>query len=146
MSSPTLESSTSRTARLITGCWQAVLATLAKRSIAQIKWERHVRRGIDALMALDDRMLADIGLTRGAIEYAARYGRLPRRVTNEGSRHISPPAENPKERPTGGIPSVRAATQSPVRALLIAHGIFAACAIALRDFQAQSAKGQELCQ
>jgi uncharacterized protein YjiS (DUF1127 family) len=30
-------------------------------------------------MALDDRMLADIGLTRGDLAYGARYGRLPSR-------------------------------------------------------------------
>ena len=35
-----------------------------------------MRRGIEELMALDDRMLSDIGLTRGNVEHAARYGRL----------------------------------------------------------------------
>ena len=36
-----------------------------------------LRRSVEELMALDDRMLADIGLTRGNVEYAVRYGRLP---------------------------------------------------------------------
>jgi uncharacterized protein YjiS (DUF1127 family) len=35
------------------------------------------RVGVDELRALDDHFLADIGLTRGHIEYAARFGRLP---------------------------------------------------------------------
>jgi len=108
---------------LITGFWQAVLANLAKRWIDQIRWERQVRRGIDALMALDERMLHDIGLTRGAVEYAARYGRLPTRLSNQGCRQISPAAENPEEYPTGRMPFVRAEGHSAVRALLIAHGI-----------------------
>jgi hypothetical protein len=34
-------------------------------------------------------MLHDIGLTREAVEYAARYGRLPTRLSNQGCRHIS---------------------------------------------------------
>src|SRR5262245_14426264 len=143
MSSSTLEPGISRTARIITGFWQAILANLAKRWIAQIRWERQVRRGIDALMALDERMLHDIGLTHGAVEYAARYRRLPTRLSNQG---ISPAAENPEEYPTGPMPSVRAERPSAVRALLKTNGIFAACAIALRGSQAQSAEGQELCQ
>jgi hypothetical protein len=32
-----------------------------------------LRLGIDELMALDDRMLAGIGLVRGDVEHAARY-------------------------------------------------------------------------
>ena len=144
MNSSTLESSISRTARLITGFWQAVLANLGKQWIAQIRWEREIRRNIDALMALDERMLHDIGLTRGAVEYAARYGRLPTPLSNQGCRQISLAAENPEEYQTGRMPSVRAEGHTAVRALLIAHGIFAACAIALS--QAQSAEGQELCQ
>jgi hypothetical protein len=35
---------------------------------------------MNELMALDDRMLADIGLTRGSVEHAVRYGRLPSAV------------------------------------------------------------------
>ena len=144
MSSSILESSISRTADMITGLWQAALANLARRWIAQVRSEWEVRRGIDALMALDDRMLHDIGLTRGAVEYAARYGRLPAPLSNQGCRQISLAAENPEEYQTGRMPSVRAEGHTAVRALLIAHGIFAACAIALS--QAQSAEGQELCQ
>jgi uncharacterized protein YjiS (DUF1127 family) len=136
MSSSTFESSMSRGASLIAGYWQAALANLAKRWIDQIRSEWQTRRGIDALMALDERMLADIGLTRGAVEYAGRYGRLPTRVANE--RKISPAAENPQERPTDPIPSVGAERRSAVRVLLKAHGVFAACAIALTESRAQN--------
>jgi uncharacterized protein YjiS (DUF1127 family) len=138
MSSSTLESSIGRATSVITVLWQAALANLAERWIAQISSEWQVRRGIDALMALDDRMLADIGLTRGAVEYAARYGRLPRRVTNKGSRQISPAAENPEECPTDRMPSVKAGRH----ALLRAEGTFAACVIALRGPQPK-AEGKE---
>jgi uncharacterized protein YjiS (DUF1127 family) len=90
MSSTVLESSKSRAARVITEFSQAALASLAKRWIGQIRWERQVRRGIHALMALDDRMLADMGLTRGAVEYAARHGDLPTRVNNEAVGRSAP--------------------------------------------------------
>jgi uncharacterized protein YjiS (DUF1127 family) len=138
MSSSTLESSLGRAASVITGLWQAAAANLAKRWIAQISSEWQVRRGIDALMALDERMLADIGLTRGAVEYAARYGRLPTRATNEGCRQISPGVDNPEHCATGRRPSAKAGRHAASRALLMAEGTFAACAIALRGSQAQS--------
>jgi uncharacterized protein YjiS (DUF1127 family) len=48
-----------------------------ERVMAWIRNERRVRRGIRELSQLDDRMLADIGLTRGNVMDAARDGRLP---------------------------------------------------------------------
>ena len=53
----------------------ALLATFIKRSFAWLKARRDARRAMDELMALDDRALADIGLTRGDIPYAVRHGR-----------------------------------------------------------------------
>jgi uncharacterized protein YjiS (DUF1127 family) len=64
------------------GSWPATLVNSIERSVARIRSEHRIRRGVDELKACDDRMLADIGLTRGDIEYAARHGRLPRRVTD----------------------------------------------------------------
>ena len=73
-------SSVSRAPRaggMIPDLWRAALASLVKQWIAQIRWNFQIRRGVNALMALDDRMLADIGLTRGAVEYAVRHGHVP---------------------------------------------------------------------
>jgi len=55
--------------------WRAVLARSIKRRIAQIRENRRLRRDLDILLALDDRQLADIGLGRSELEYAARHGR-----------------------------------------------------------------------
>jgi uncharacterized protein YjiS (DUF1127 family) len=46
-----------------------------KRLTAWIRYERRIRRDINELMALDDRMLADIGLSREQVPHAARHGR-----------------------------------------------------------------------
>jgi uncharacterized protein YjiS (DUF1127 family) len=53
----------------------ALFASLIHRSIEWLKERRRTRRATDELMALDDRMLADIGLSRGEIGYAVRHGR-----------------------------------------------------------------------
>ena len=46
-----------------------------------IRWlasQRAMRRSAAELRAMDDRRLADIGLTRDMVEYLTRYGTLPR--------------------------------------------------------------------
>jgi uncharacterized protein YjiS (DUF1127 family) len=53
----------------------AFLASLIRRSIEWLKERHRMRRATDELMALDDRMLADIGLSRGEILRAVRHGR-----------------------------------------------------------------------
>jgi uncharacterized protein YjiS (DUF1127 family) len=56
-----------------------MLVSSVGRYIAWLNAKRKIRRGIEELTTHDDRMLADIGLSRGDVEYAARFGRLPRR-------------------------------------------------------------------
>jgi uncharacterized protein YjiS (DUF1127 family) len=60
---------------------QIARAQALRRLIAWFRKERRVRHGIDEMMALDDRLLDDIGLTRGSIEHAARYGTSARPIT-----------------------------------------------------------------
>ena len=48
-----------------------------RRLIAWIRAERRIRRGIAELSALDDNLLADIGVARGQIAHASRYGKPP---------------------------------------------------------------------
>jgi len=48
---------------------------LIRRSIAWLKSRRQIRRAVNELLALDDRMLADIGVSRGEIFNAVRHGR-----------------------------------------------------------------------
>jgi uncharacterized protein YjiS (DUF1127 family) len=47
---------------------------LAQAAAAVARWHR-LRREARRLMALDDRMLRDVGLSRGEIERAVRVGR-----------------------------------------------------------------------
>jgi hypothetical protein len=60
----------------------AVLLNWSKAWIERIRSERRIRRGMDELMGVDDRMLADVGLSRGNLAYAVRYGHLPGRGPN----------------------------------------------------------------
>ena len=53
----------------------AALARVMKQAIARIASRRRLRRHLDELRGLDDRMLRDIGLRRCDIEDAVRYGR-----------------------------------------------------------------------
>ncbi len=66
-----------------------MLAKSIKRRTEWMRVERRSRRGIDDLMALDDRMLADIGLTRGDVAHVARYGQLPMWASGsaDGNQH-----------------------------------------------------------
>ena len=49
-----------------------------KRLAGWIRNEREIGRAINTLMALDDHMLADIGLKRTQVKHAARHGRPSR--------------------------------------------------------------------
>lgn len=80
MINSTIETPELRTARKDAGFWQTVLMKFITRRMARIGRERRIRRDIDGLRALNDRMLADIGLSRCDVEYAVRHGRLPDRA------------------------------------------------------------------
>jgi uncharacterized protein YjiS (DUF1127 family) len=58
--------------------WKAALVNTVNRLVAWINSVRAIRSGIAELRAMDDRLLADIGLTREQVEYLSRYGRLPK--------------------------------------------------------------------
>src|SRR5215475_5415462 len=60
--------------------WVAILARLARRQIVQIRERRRMRRDAEALLAMDDRSLADIGLRRCEVEFATRDGRRTARA------------------------------------------------------------------
>jgi uncharacterized protein YjiS (DUF1127 family) len=55
------------------GSWTAVVSNLLEQLVCKLA----MRNGIAELRAMDDRYLADIGLTRQQVEYIARYGRWP---------------------------------------------------------------------
>jgi uncharacterized protein YjiS (DUF1127 family) len=54
--------------------WTTILMKSIKQAISRIGSERRINRKIGELMALDDRMLADIGISRSNIEYVVRHG------------------------------------------------------------------------
>jgi uncharacterized protein YjiS (DUF1127 family) len=72
------QSSTPSSAKPVTArSWLTVLQRLARQQIVRIMDRRRVRRDALALLAMDDRTLADIGLHRCEVEHAVRYGRRP---------------------------------------------------------------------
>jgi uncharacterized protein YjiS (DUF1127 family) len=66
--------------------WLRVLCVLSIRLARDLAAKRVLRSAIRELHQLDDRMLADIGITRGEIESAVRNG-LPTRLTHTGASH-----------------------------------------------------------
>ena len=66
--------------------WLRCLGLWALRLARDLAIKRLVRSAIRELHQLDDRTLADIGVTRGEIETAVRNG-LPTRVPNELRQH-----------------------------------------------------------
>lgn len=55
----------------------AQFAFAARRGTAWIRRWWRVRRNVEMLTALDDRLLADIGIARDQVRYVAHLGRLP---------------------------------------------------------------------
>lgn len=63
------------TGRSMTGRHGPQIFALVREVFAAALREIEARRGIRALMAADDATLADLGVSRGAIETAVRGGR-----------------------------------------------------------------------
>lgn len=55
--------------------WPIALARPIKQGIARVMARRELRRSVKEMMALDERILRDIGLSRSEVELAARFGR-----------------------------------------------------------------------
>lgn len=74
--------------------WWSTLMRPVRHWLVQIKQKRRIRRDIAKLMELDDRMLADIGLSRADIQYVVRNDRLPGRFlrqagpVSDATRHV----------------------------------------------------------
>jgi uncharacterized protein YjiS (DUF1127 family) len=80
MSSLIIDASTQSEGKSVAAwSWFPTLSRAVRRRIAQLAERRRLRRDTHALLALDDRMLADVGLGRSDVEFAVRYGRLPPR-------------------------------------------------------------------
>jgi|SRR5215813_8173459 len=75
MSSSTIETRRWRLAGSDSHSWQLALMKSIRRPFEWITSKRRIRRDIDLLLRLDDRMLADIGLSRSDVEYTIRHGR-----------------------------------------------------------------------
>ena len=77
MSSPTIEAYLARgSAGLHFQSWPAAPVRPIKSAIVRITSRSRLRRNVKELMALDDHLLADIGVRRTHIEYLAQYGHL----------------------------------------------------------------------
>ena len=55
--------------------WQGLRLAELGSLIAWFRREVEIRQATNELAALDDRQLADIGVSRGRIDFMARYGR-----------------------------------------------------------------------
>jgi uncharacterized protein YjiS (DUF1127 family) len=69
------------------------LGTIAAAPFVWLWREIQARRDRHLLAALDERSLADVGLSRGSIEYALRNGRRP---SDPGPTAVTSPGADPR--------------------------------------------------
>ena len=62
--------------------WWAVVANSIRRQIEWIKHQRQISHDLNRLREFDNRLLADIGVSREELFHVAWYGRRPTRRTN----------------------------------------------------------------
>lgn len=86
MTSTFIQSQTASAASSGARSWPAALMQSVMRQLETIRLKRQIYRDLDDLFALNDRMLADIGLTRDDVEHAARHGRLPTQAADRAAR------------------------------------------------------------
>jgi uncharacterized protein YjiS (DUF1127 family) len=75
-----------RTAMRAAAKWLRALVLRGRQFARRVAAERRWRRDVRELQRLDDRVLKDIGLCRGQIEFAVRNG-LPLRASRKPRRH-----------------------------------------------------------
>jgi uncharacterized protein YjiS (DUF1127 family) len=61
------------------------------RAARELTRRHRERRGIEELLRMDDRLLADIGITRGEAEHMVRNGRWSHALPATGRKHRSAP-------------------------------------------------------
>ena len=53
--------------------WYEALVNVVRQAVARIKRQRRVRRDVSRLLELDDRLLADIGISRAELLHSIGY-------------------------------------------------------------------------
>jgi uncharacterized protein YjiS (DUF1127 family) len=75
MNTSAIAARAARRADLNAASWPAALTRPIRHGIAWIGSQRRLHRNVRELLALDDRLLRDIGLRRSEVEHAVRHGR-----------------------------------------------------------------------
>jgi uncharacterized protein YjiS (DUF1127 family) len=81
-----IHSSPARATGLIASSFNAIM-----RAARGLTRRHRERRGIEELLRMDDRLLADIGITRGEAEHMVRNGRWSQVLPATGRKHHSAP-------------------------------------------------------
>ena len=86
MTSLFLQSDNAPAAATRPSSWHVAMMQSVIRQLERIGARRRLHRDLQDLLSLDDRMLADIGLTRDDAKHIARHGTLPHHASGRPSR------------------------------------------------------------